>query len=71
MNDFNYQLQLQKLEEKLQDLGNYAKYIELDDIYDNFDSDDIEILQDADVIKMNDDLDMFEVVGFTNYFQYC
>ena len=51
----------EKLCEKLQSVANGRKHVELDEIYENFEVEDMEILIDKDYIKVNYDLDMMEI----------
>lgn len=59
-----HDLRVEKLEEKLQDLNDYYKYMDMDLIYSEFDGDEIEDLRNADIIRVNSERDMFEVVNF-------
>ncbi len=58
------ELHAEKLQEKLMDIKDYYKLMDIDLIYSEFSSDDVETLKDLDIIRMNNEHDMFEVVDF-------
>ncbi len=58
------ELHVEKLQEKLVEIKDYYRLMDVDLIYSEFSSDDVEMLKDCDIIRMNHKHDMFEVVDF-------
>ena len=59
-----HELHVEKLEERLQGMSDYYKYMDMDEVYEEFSSDDLCTLIDEDIICVNHERDMFEVLNF-------
>ena len=53
-----------KLEEKLQEVIDYYKYMDMDAIHAEFTGDEVEEMLNEDILRVNHERDMFEVTNF-------